>query len=112
VARVPQLLQSEGSSPIAATEDPTQFGSCNQPSPNKSITGSDSSRCERLLELAAVPFPWRLVRLPPDGDDDVDCRVDLFRVSAPGDGASDLTYLRITDEGIEFVEYSCWEEFC
>jgi hypothetical protein len=83
VVRLLQLLQSDGSSPNAAIEDPTQFGSCNQPSPNKSSTRSDFSRRGRLLELAAVLFPWRFLDLLPDDDDDG--RVDLFRDFAEGD---------------------------
>lgn len=85
MVRLPQPLQSDESSPNAAIEDPTQVGFCNQPSPNKSSTGSDFSCCGRLLGLAAVLFPWRLVRLLPDDDDDVDGRVGLFRVSAEVD---------------------------
>lgn len=63
---VSQLLQSDrsssGSSPIAATEDPTQFGSCSQLSPNNFITGSDSASW-RLLKLVAV-VKSRFLHLP------------------------------------------------
>ena len=112
---MPKLLHLDRTSfsSIAATEDPTQAGSCSRFSPNNCNTGSDSA----LLELAAVDVKWRLLRRPDD-DDDVDDRVDLFRLSPEtgayeaGDGASDLKYLRITDEGFELVDSSCWREIC